>query len=221
MPKHHLRAAMLIAIVAVVVIAYEESQVQQSDPGQQGSDVSGALRSEGEGAVRHTEATAPVESGNSNALAQTNLSALCTTRGGRSPNGSARIGDFTPPDDVPDYEILPVTVERERASQEGARAAELLVDTRAKSEADYALIARDIKIRYSEYDVVTVQFTDLSVEGIPYNGGALIFNSPCGALYLGCVYGPPNRDGYVLAAGAPPALYPSVTADTAETRAKD
>ena len=66
------------------------------------------------------------------------------------------------------------------------------MDTRTKSEEGYALIARDIKARYSGYDAVTVKFTDLSVEGLPYNGGALIFNTPCGALVLGYVYGSPN-----------------------------
>ena len=53
-------------------------------------------------------------------------------------------------------------------------------DTRTKSEAGYALIARDIKARYSGYDAVTVEFTDLRVEGLAYNGGALTFNTPGG-----------------------------------------
>ena len=208
MPKHRFRAAMLIAI-AVVVMACEEGQVQQTDPEQRGSNATRASRSQEEGAVRHAGATALVESSNPNELAQTNLSAVCTTRKGRSPDGNARIGDFIPPDSVPDYEILDLTGDQERAGREGARVAELLVDTRTKSEADYAIIARDIKARYSEYDAVMVEFTDLSVEGIPHNGGALIFNTPCGALSLGYVYGPANTDGYVVAAGAPPPLYPS------------
>ena len=207
MPKHWFRAAMLIAI-GVVVMACEGGQVQQTDPEQQGSGVTEAPRSEEEGAVRSAEATALVESGKPDMLAQTKLSAVCTSREGRSPNGSALIGDFVPPDSVPDYEILDLTGDQEHAGREGARVAELLVDTRTKSEADYTLIARDIKARYSGYDAVMVEFTDLSVEGIPYNGGALIFNTPCGALSLGYVYGPPNTDGYVVAAGAPPPLYP-------------
>ena len=189
-------------------MACEEGQVQQADPKQQGSGVSESPRSEKEGAVRHAEATTLVESGNSDALAQTKQNAVCTTREGRSREGSERIGDFVTPDSVPDYEILNLTVDQERAGRQGARVAELLVDTRTKSEADYVLIARDIKARYSRYDAVTVEFTDLSVEGIPYNGGALIFNTPCGAISLGYVYGPANTDGYVVAAGAPPPLYP-------------
>jgi hypothetical protein len=207
MPKQRLRAAMLIAL-AVVVMACEEGQVQQTDPEQQGSGVTGAPRSEAEGAVRYAEAPAIAEAGNPNALAQTNLSAVCTTKESRSSNGSARIGDFVRPESVPDYEILDLTADQERAGREGARVAELLVDTRTKSEVDYNLIARDIKARYSRYDAVVVEFTDLSAERIPYNGGALIFNTPCGALSLGYVYGPPNTDGYVVEAGAPPALYP-------------
>ena len=205
MPKHWFRAVMLIAI-GLVVLACEEGQVQQTDPEQQGSGATGALRSEKEGAIRHAEAA--TVAGDFEALAQTNLSAVCTTREGRSAYGSARIGDSVSPDSVPDYEILDLTGDQERAGREGARVAELLVDTRTKSEAGYALIARDIKARYSRYDAVTVEFTDLSVEGLPYDGGALIFNTPCGALSLGFVYGPPNTEGYVVAAGAPPPLYP-------------
>lgn len=207
MPKHRIRAAMLITL-AVVVMACEEGQVQQTDPEQQGFGVAGASRSEEEGAVRYAEAPALAEAGNFNALAQTNLSAVCTARENRSPDGSARIGDFVRPESVPDYEILDLTADQERAGREGARVAELLVDTQTKSEVDYNLITRDIKARYSRYDAVVVEFTDLSAETIPYNGGALIFNTPCGALSLGYVYGPPNTDGYVVEAGAPPALYP-------------
>ena len=206
MPKYRLQAAMLIAI-GVVVMACEEGQVQQTDPEQQGSGVTGAPRSE-EGSVRYAQATALVEAGNADALAQTKQSALCATRESRSPDGSARIGDFIPPDSVPDYEIFELTVDQERSGREGARVAELLVNTRAKSEAGYTRIAREIKAKYSGYDAVMVEFTDLSVEVIPYNGGALIFNTPCGALSLGYVYGPPNTNGYVVAVGAPPPLYP-------------
>jgi hypothetical protein len=174
--------------LAIVVMACEEGQVQQTDPEQQGSGVTGAPRSEAEGAARYAEAPAIAEAGN--------------------PNGSARIGDFVRPESVPDYEILDLTADQERAGREGARVAEFLVDTRTKAEVVYNLIARDIEARYSRYDAVVVEFTDLSAERIPYNGGALIFNTPCGALSLGYVYGPPNTDGYVVEAGAPPALYP-------------
>jgi hypothetical protein len=207
MPKHRFRTAMFI-VIAVVVTACEEGRVQQTDPEQQGSGVTGAFRSEQEGAVRSGVVPALVEAGNFNALSQTNLSAVCTTREDGSPDGSARIGNFIRPESVPHYEILDLTADQERAAREGARVAELLVYTRTKSEADYALIARDIKARYSGYDAVVIEFTDLRSEWIPYNGGALIFNTPCGALSLGYVYGPPNSDGFVAEAGAPPPLYP-------------
>jgi hypothetical protein len=207
MPKHRFRAAIFI-VIAVVVTACEEGRVQQTDPEQQGSGVTGAFRSEQEGAVRSGVAPALVEAGNFNALSQTNLSAVCTAREDGSPDGSGRIGNFIRPESVPDYEILDLTADQERAAREDARVAEFLVHTRTKSEADYALIARDIKARYSGYDAVVIEFTDLRSEWIPYNGGALIFNTPCGALSLGYVYGPPNSDGFVAEAGAPPPLYP-------------
>ena len=198
----------MFIVIAVVVTACEEGRGQQTYPEQQGSGVTGAYRSEQEGAARSGVVPALVEADNFNALSQTNLSAVCTTREGRSPDGNARIGNFIRPKSAPDYEILDLTADQERAAREGARVAELLVYTRTKSEADYALIARDIKARYSGYDAVVIEFTDLRSEWIPYNGGALIFNTPCGALSLGYVYGPPNSDGFVAEAGAPPPLYP-------------
>ncbi len=220
MPKHRLRAAMFI-VIGVVVVACEEGQVQQTDSEQQQSGLIGAPRSE-EGGVRYAEATALDEARNADALAQTEQSGLCATRESRSPDVSARIGDFILPDIVPDYEIFELTVDQERAGREGARVAVLVVNTRTKSEAGYTLIAREIKARYSGYDAVMVEFTDLSVEIIPYNGGALIFNTPCGALSLGYVYGPPNTNGYVVATGAPPPLYPfQDSTDATNAKARD
>jgi hypothetical protein len=87
MPKHRFRAAMFI-VIAVVVAVCEEGRVQQTDPEQQGSGVTGAFRSEQEGAVRSGVTPALVEGGNFNALSQTNLSAVCTTREDGSPDGS-------------------------------------------------------------------------------------------------------------------------------------
>src|SRR5215217_4637876 len=120
MPKHRFRAAMFIVMV-VVVTACEEGRGQQTDPEQQGSGVTGAFRSEQEGAVRSGVAPVLVEAGNFNALSQTNLSAVCTTREDGSPDGSARIGNFIRPESVPDYEILDLTADQKRAAREGAR----------------------------------------------------------------------------------------------------
>lgn len=83
-----------------------------------------------------------------------------------------------------------------------------MVDTSAENVSGYALITEDIKATYADYDAVAVQLTDLSIGTIPYNGGALIFNTACGALYVGYVYGPPEK-GYVVEAGERPSLYPS------------
>jgi hypothetical protein len=71
------------------------------------------------------------------------------------------------------------------------------------------LIARDLKSRYSDYDVVSVEFADtdellfytdepVTRDQLAYHGGALIFNTYDGALYLGYIYGPPNMDGYYV-----------------------
>ena len=106
-----------------------------------------------------------------------------------------RIGSFERPEQVPEYAIL----ESLPADRDGANAVRLLVDTRSRSEEDFTLIARDLKARNSTYDARSVQFTDTS-ELFDYNGGALIFNTPAGAYYIGYAIGPPNNRGYYVKA---------------------
>ena len=121
--------------------------------------------------------------------------------------GNTKIGDFQAPEHVPDYEILEENPDR----RDGARAMRLLIDTRAREEEYFVLIARDLKSRYSDYDAVSVEFTDTedllfynddprTRDLLTYYGGALIFNTYDGALYLGYIYGPPNMDGYYVRA---------------------
>lgn len=116
---------------------------------------------------------------------------------GARPEKSAqiRIGDFERPEGVPEYEIL----DERRDQRDGARGAWLLIDTRSRSEEEYALIARDIKARYAHLDAVSAEFIDLS-SALRYNGGALIFNTPAGTAYIGYIYGPPNNEGYYVKA---------------------
>ena len=122
-------------------------------------------------------------------------------------DGYLRIGSFERPNHVPDYEILEEKVD----GRDGARAVRLLIDTRAREEEEFVLIARDLKVRYSAYDAVSAQFTDtedvlfynddaLTRDLLAYYGGALIFNTYEGVDYLGYIYGPPNMDGYYVTA---------------------
>ena len=121
--------------------------------------------------------------------------------------GDFEIGRFHAPERVPDYEVLEESSDR----RNGARAARLLIDTRSREEEEFVLIARDIKSRYSDYDAVSVEFTDtedvlfynddpLTRDLLVHYGGALIFNTYKGAYYLGYIYGPPNMDGYYVKA---------------------
>jgi hypothetical protein len=121
--------------------------------------------------------------------------------------GDLKIGDFEAPERVPEYEVL----EKSTDGREGARAARLLIDTRSREEEEFVLIARDLKFRYSDYDAVTVEFTDTedllfynddptTRDLLAYYGGALIFNTYDGVQYLGYIYGPPNMDGYYVKA---------------------
>jgi hypothetical protein len=103
------------------------------------------------------------------------------------------IGSFRRPDDVPDYRIL----ETYKNERNGAHGATLTVDTRATTEADLTLIARDLKARYADLDSVSVEFID-SKDFLDYRGGALIFNTAAGAYFQGFVYGPPNNEGYLV-----------------------
>jgi hypothetical protein len=118
-----------------------------------------------------------------------------------------KIGSFEAPQRVPDYEIL----EESPDERNGARAVRLLIDTRSREEEAFVLIARDLKSRYSDYDAVSVEFTDtedvlfynddpITRDLLAYYGGALIFNTYPGADYLGYIYGPPNMDGYYVKA---------------------
>ncbi|CAN5700767.1 hypothetical protein BH24ACT21_BH24ACT21_12140 [soil metagenome] len=104
-----------------------------------------------------------------------------------------RIGNFERPASTPRYEVLEESTVRE----EDVRAARLLVDTRARSKADYELIAQDLKSRYAEYDAVTAEFTDTK-ELLDYNGAALIFNTMQGSTYMGFLFGPINDQGYYV-----------------------
>jgi hypothetical protein len=124
--------------------------------------------------------------------------------------GDLKIGSFEAPESVPDYEIL----EERVVERDGARAVRLLVDTRSRAEAAFVLITRDLKARYSDYDAVSVEFTDtedllfydgdeldpLTRDVLANYGGALIFNTYDGVYYIGYVYGPPNMDGYYVKA---------------------
>ncbi|MGB3633863.1 MAG: hypothetical protein WA982_07475 [Rubrobacteraceae bacterium] len=103
------------------------------------------------------------------------------------------IGNFERPASKPRYEVLEESVVREEA----VRAARLLVDTRARSKADYELIAQDLKARYAGYDAVTAEFTDTE-ELLDYNGAALIFNTIQGSTYMGFLFGPINDQGYYV-----------------------
>jgi hypothetical protein len=129
------------------------------------------------------------------------------TVGPGSEEGNLEIGSFQAPERVPEYEVLEESSDR----RNGARAARLLIDTRSRGEEEFVLIARDLKSRYSDYDAVSVEFTDTedllfynddpqTRDLLAYYGGALIFNTYDGALYLGYIYGPPNMDGYYVKA---------------------
>jgi hypothetical protein len=127
-------------------------------------------------------------------------------RGGTDP-GDLKIGSFEAPEHVPDYEIL----EERTKDHDGVRVARLLVDTRSREEEPFVLITRDLKSRYSDYDAVSVQFTDTedllfynddpeTRDLLAYYGGALIFNTLDGASFIGYIYAPPNMDGYFVMA---------------------
>jgi hypothetical protein len=178
-------AALILAFVAVVFLAVRLAEepvraLQKPDvrPAPEAFETAGASDAEGEDA------------------------------GGPAPDEvDQKIGDFEAPEHVPDYEILEESPDR----RDGARAMRLLIDTRSRDEEYFVLIARDLKSRYFDYDAVSVEFTDTedllfynddprTKDLLAYYGGALIFNTYDGALYLGYIYGPPNMNGYYVRA---------------------
>jgi hypothetical protein len=106
--------------------------------------------------------------------------------------GELRVGSFERPEAVPGYEIL----EETPREGDGARSAQLLVDTRSHGREGFTLITRDLKARYGGYDVVSVEFTDTS-EVLDYNGGAIIVNTALGSRNAGFIYAPPE-EGYLV-----------------------
>ena len=108
-----------------------------------------------------------------------------------------RIGSFKRPSGVPRYTILEDN--RHKDKKKDVRVARLLVDTQVHKKAGFTLITRDLKARYARYDAISVEFTDTTV-AFTYNGGALIFNTPAAAYFMGYVYGPPNDKGYIVQA---------------------
>lgn len=127
--------------------------------------------------------------------------------GRASDAGEEKVGSFEAPERVPEYRVL----EKSLDQRDGASAVRLLIDTRSRGEKYFVLIARDLKSRYSDYDAVSVEFTDtedllfynddpVTRDLLTYHGGALVFNTYDGALYLGYIYGPPNKDGYYVSA---------------------
>jgi hypothetical protein len=103
-----------------------------------------------------------------------------------------RVGSFERPGDVPGYEVL----EETPVESDGARSAQLVVDTRSRGREDFTLITRDLKARYAGYDVVSIEFTDTS-EVLDYHGGAIIVNTAIGARNAGFYYAPPSEGYYV------------------------
>jgi hypothetical protein len=140
--------------------------------------------------VTRQEATGEVENSAGSATEETSGRLRCSEEE-KKEREALRLGNFEPPEDAPEYEI----VDEQPVDRYGAKAARLLVDTRARSEEDYALIARDIKSDYAALDAVSVEFTD-TTDTLSYNGRALIFNTPCGSDYLGYIHHPPNNEGY-------------------------
>ena len=103
-----------------------------------------------------------------------------------------RVGSFERPEGVPGYELL----EETSSEADGARSAQLVVDTRSRGRENFTLITRDLKARYAGYDVVSVEFTDTS-EVLDYHGGAIIVNTALGARNAGFYYAPPSK-GYLV-----------------------
>jgi hypothetical protein len=106
------------------------------------------------------------------------------------------VGEFCRPDNVPAYGVASAV----RTGNELMPVVELVVDTKATSEVDLTLIARDLKWSYAFDDALLVSFLDRSRPGEPETGEAQIINAVDGALILGMPEGPPNKEGLTVIA---------------------
>ncbi len=190
-----LRRAILIGALALLVTAGSLAGCNATEPPDSSEARVGDSPTEetGEQAkqiVTRQEATGEVESSAETTTEEDSGILRCSDEE-KKEREDLRLGDFEPPEGVPEYEIF----EEQPVDRYGAKAARLLIDTQARSEEEYALIARDIKSEYSALDAVSVEFTD-TADTLSYNGRALIFNTPCGSDYLGYIHHPPNNEGY-------------------------
>jgi hypothetical protein len=189
-----LRRVILIGAFALLVTAGSltgcATKPPDSSEAREGDSPTEDTREQAKQAVARQEATGEVESSAETTTEEDSGRLRCSEEE-KKEREDLRLGDFEPPEDAPEYEI----VDEQPVHRYGAKAARLLVDTRARSEEDYALIARDIKSDYAALDAVSVEFTDTK-DTLSYNGRALIFNTPCGSDYLGYIHHPPNNEGY-------------------------
>jgi hypothetical protein len=189
-----LRRAILIGVLALLVTAGSLTGCAATEPpAPSEAREEDSPKETGEQAtqtVAQQEAIGEVESSAETTAEETSGNLRCSEEE-KKEREDLRLGNFEPPEYTRTYEII----EDQPIEKYGAQSAQLLVDTRARSEEDYALIARDIKSEYAELDAVSVEFTD-TTDALSYNGRALIFNTPCGSDYMGYIHHPPNNEGY-------------------------
>ncbi len=182
---------LLVVAVAVIVggaafFVVRSGDETARDPGTVPEEPQSRSAQSGDGGVRPATTRADVA---------TTTDRTCAPGGSPEVTGRTRIGSFAAPEGVPDYEVI----EEQPDGKDGACAVRLLADTKSRSRADFVLIVRDLKARYADYDAASVEFIDLSTT-LDYLGGALIFNTPEGANFLGYTRFLPNSDGYVVSA---------------------
>ena len=190
-----LQRAILIGALALLIIAGSLTGCAATEPpdsseAREGDSPTEETREQAKQTVSRQETTGEVESSVETTVEEASGRLRCSEEE-KKEREDLRLGDFEPPEYVPEYEI----VDEQPMDRYGAKAARLLVDTRARSEEDYTLIARDIKSNYAALDAVSLEFTDTE-DTLSYNGRALIFNTPCGSDYLGYIHHPPNNEGY-------------------------
>jgi hypothetical protein len=182
--------ALALLVTAVSLTGCATTEPPDSSETREGDSPTEETGEQAKLTVTRQEVTGEVENSAESTTEETSGKLRCSEEE-KKERQHLRLGDFEPPEDAPEYEI----VDEQPVDRYGAKATQLLVDTRARSEEDYVLIARDIKSDYAVLDAVSVEFTD-TTDTLSYNGRALIFNTPCGSDYLGYIHHPPNNEGY-------------------------
>jgi hypothetical protein len=145
--------ALTLLVTAASLLGCAATEPPDSSEAREEDPATAETRKQAKQTVTRQEATGEGESSADSTTEEASGRLRCSEEE-KKQREDLRLGAFEPPEYVPEYE----TVDEQPVDRYGAETARLLVNTRARSEEDYALIARDIKSDYAALDAVRMAF---------------------------------------------------------------